>query len=209
MANMNLSPDATEVMGRIKKSLHQHWRLFLVEGIVLIVLGMAALIVPPIAGLAVSVFVGWLFLIGGAVGLVATLASSSAPGFWWSMFSALLTILAGLLFIVWPFGGVISLTFVLTLFFLFDGVFTIMYAIEHRRQYSRRWGWVFASGLLDLLLVVLIILALPGSVIWALGIIVGIDMLFGGFSIIALALEAREGSLSQSEATIPSLHGRV
>ena len=61
--------------------LTQHWKLFLIEGILLVLLGIGAIIVPPIAGLAVTIFIGWLFLIGGIAGLVLTFWAREMPGF--------------------------------------------------------------------------------------------------------------------------------
>jgi uncharacterized membrane protein HdeD (DUF308 family) len=71
-----------------------------------------------------------------------------------------------------------------------DGLIVIVYGVEHRRQLSRRWGWLIVNGAIDLLLAAIIILALPGSVAWILGLLVGIDLLFGGSSLIAIAFAA-------------------
>src|SRR5690242_15400384 len=71
----------------LRKSLHEHWRLLLAEGIILVLLGIAAILLPPVAGLAITIFVGWLLLIGGVVGVVATLSARHAPGFGWSLLS--------------------------------------------------------------------------------------------------------------------------
>src|SRR5665213_3547386 len=85
--------------------LRRHWVTFLIEGVVLLVLGAAAIVVPPVATLAVSIFLGWLLLISGAVGLISTLLMRNAPGFWWSLVSAILGILAGAALIGWPAGA--------------------------------------------------------------------------------------------------------
>ncbi len=133
----------------IKSALHAHWMLFLAEGIVLIVLGSAAIIVPEIASLAIAIVLGWIFLLGGIVGLVSTFAGRRAPGFWWSLLSALAALAAGAALVGWPVGGAISLTFVLTAFLIADGVLTILFATEHRRGLSQRWGYLFLNGILD------------------------------------------------------------
>ena len=78
----------SDLITGLNKSLHQHWRVYLIEGIILLLLGAAAIVVPPIAGIGITIFLGWLFLIGGVVGLVATFGSRQAPGFWWSLLSA-------------------------------------------------------------------------------------------------------------------------
>ena len=175
----------------LKPALHDHWRLFLIEGIVLVALGSAAILLPGIASLTVALFLGWLFLLGGIVGLVATVVGRRAPGFWWSLVSAIVSVIAGCYLVFWPVGGTISLTFVLAVFLIVDGALTIFFAIDHRRQLSRRWGFLLANGVLDILLAGVIVLALPTSAVWALGLIVGIDLVFGGWSLIAMALAAR------------------
>ena len=68
-----------------------------------------------------------------------------------------------------------------------------MYALEHRKELSERWGWLLVSGIVDLVLAGLIIAGLPGSAEWAIGLLVGINMLFGGTSLIGMALAARKG----------------
>ncbi|HEX4112265.1 MAG TPA: DUF308 domain-containing protein, partial [Stellaceae bacterium] len=69
---------------RFQAAVRRHWVMFLIEGIVLLALGAAAILVPPIATLAVTIFLGWLLLIGGIVGLISTLWMRHAPGFVWS-----------------------------------------------------------------------------------------------------------------------------
>jgi uncharacterized membrane protein HdeD (DUF308 family) len=78
-------------------------------------------------------------------------------------------------------------------YFIAEGVSTIMYALEHRKELSERWGWLLVSGIVDLVLAGLIIAGLPGSAEWAIGLLVGINMLFGGTSLIGMALAARKG----------------
>jgi uncharacterized membrane protein HdeD (DUF308 family) len=176
----------------IKKSLAGHWRLFLIEGIVLLVLGASAIIVPQIASIAVAAVLGWLFLIGGIVGLVLTIISRGAPGFWWSLLSAIVTIAVGIVLIVWPLTGIVSLTLVLTVFLATDGALMILFGLDHRRQLSGSWGWFVVNGLLDWLLAILIVLALPEAAAWVLGLIIGIDLIFGGASLVTMALAVRK-----------------
>jgi uncharacterized membrane protein HdeD (DUF308 family) len=169
-----------------------HWRLYLIEGIVLMVLGIAAVLVPVFASLAVAIFLGWLFLVGGVVGVAATLSGRHAPGFWWSLISGVITIGAGIVLLGWPFVGVVSLTLVLAAYLAADGVVTILFALDHRRQLSQRWGWLMLNGVIDLVLAVLIVTLLPTTGFWALGLIIGIDFIFGGASLIAMAMTARQ-----------------
>jgi uncharacterized membrane protein HdeD (DUF308 family) len=186
--------DANQLKAAFGKSVRDHWVLFLVEGIVLFILGFLAIVIPPLATLAVTIFLGWLFLISGIVGLFTTFWARHAPGFWWSLLSAAIGVGAGLVLLAWPVSGAISLTLVLIVFFLIEGIASIMYALEHRQQLSGRWGWMLASGIVDLILAAMIFAGLPSSAAWALGLLVGINMIFGGSALVAMALHARTSS---------------
>jgi len=184
--------DAAGMQRAVANAIHEHWKLFLVEGIILIILGMAAIIVPQVATFAFAILIGWLFLVSGIVGLITTFWMRHAPGFWWSLFSAVIAILAGGVLLARPVSGVLSLTFVLIAFFVIEGIVTIMYAIDHRAQLSGRWAWMLASGVVDLILAGIIFAGLPGTAVWALGLLVGINMVFGGTAMIGMALAAKE-----------------
>ena len=188
---MSRPTDEQGIENAVSGAIRAHWKLFLIEGIVLVVLGFAAILVPPIATLAFTLVIGWLFLISGVVGLFTTFYMRNAPGFWWSMFSAAIAILAGGVLLAQPITGTLSLTFVLIAFFVIEGILTIMYALDHRNQLSSRWGWMLASGIVDLVLAGIIFAGLPGSAAWALGLLVGINMVFGGTAMIGMALAAK------------------
>jgi uncharacterized membrane protein HdeD (DUF308 family) len=175
----------------VGKSLQAHWRLFLGEGIVLLILGILAIVVPQIATIAAEVLIGWLVLVSGIVGMIATLRMRNAPGFWWSLLSAVLGIVAGIVLLRWPLSGAISLTLILTVFLVLEGVTSILFALEHKRELSGRWGMMLLSGIVDLLLAGLIFTGFPGTAAWAIGLLVGINLVFGGSALIAMALHAR------------------
>ncbi len=177
--------------GAIVNSLRAHWKFFLIEGIVLLILGAIAVGVPPVATVAVELFIGWLILLSGLLGLVMTFQTRGSPGFGWSLLSALLGIVVGVVLLIWPLSGVLSLTVMLTAFLTLEGVASIMYALAHRRESSSRWELMLVSGIVDLILAGLILAGLPGTAVWAIGLIVGINLLFGGVALIAMALQAR------------------
>jgi uncharacterized membrane protein HdeD (DUF308 family) len=77
-----------------------------------------------------------------------------------------------------------------------------MYALEHRQQLSGRWGWMLANGIVDLILAAIIFAGLPGTASWALGLLVGINMLFGGSALIAMALHARASGPDTSSSAV-------
>jgi uncharacterized membrane protein HdeD (DUF308 family) len=189
---MTINQQGAERIGRaVAGAIHAHWMLFLIEGIILVILGLAAIVLPPIATLAFTIIIGWVFLVSGIVGLITTFWARHAPGFWWALVSAIIGIAAGLVLLLWPITGTLSLTLVLIAFFVVEGIASIMYAVEHRNQLSGRWGWMLASGIIDLILAGIIFAGLPGTAVWALGLLVGINLVFGGAALIAMALAAR------------------
>ena len=183
--------DLERLQSTVTNSLNSHWRLFLIEGIVLFILGLLAIIVPPIATIAVEVLIGWLLLMSGIVGLIATLRMRGSPGFAWSLISAILGIVAGIVLLGWPLSGALTLTMILTVFLVLEGVISILYALEHKRGLSGRWGIMLFSGVIDLFLAGVIFAGLPGTAAWAIGLLVGVNLVFGGSAIIAMALHAR------------------
>jgi len=196
---MSMTPsDFSAARRAVAETMREHWVLFMVEGIVLVVLGMLAIVIPQLASLAVTILIGWLFLISGVVGLVTTFWVKGAPGFWWSLVSAIVGIAAGIVLLMWPLSGVLSLTLVLIVFFVIEGVASIMFALEHRRELTGRWGWMLASGIIDLFLAAIILAGLPGTAAWALGLLVGINLVFGGSALIGMALHSREADPSRT-----------
>jgi len=188
---MTLPDDIATLQTKMATTVHAHWKAFLIEGILLVVLGLAAMIVPPLASIAVTIFLGWMFLVSGVAGLVLTFWARQSPGFWWSLISAVLGIGAGVILLAKPLEGALTLTFVVGAYFLAEGVASIMYALQHRKELSERWSWMLFAGLMDILIAFLIISGLPGSALWAVGLLVGINLLFGGASLIGMALAAR------------------
>lgn len=199
----NSSSASDRISASAAKSIGDHWLLFVVEGVALVALGLVAIIVPSIAPSYLTVALGWIFLGSGAIGLATTFWARQAPGFWWSLASALLAILVGVILIVneahelyggllgWPFETAGPLRPILVLFFLVEGGASIMFAMEHRREFSGRWAWMVASGAVDIVLASIIIFNLPGTSAWTMGLLVGINMILGGAVLLAMGLHAR------------------
>jgi len=186
-----VATDLERMQSAIRASLSEHWRLFLIEGIVLVIAGLAAIAIPPLATLAVETIIGWLLLLSGVVGLITTIRMRHAPGFWWSLLSAVIGIAAGVVLIAWPLSGAVSLTLILTVFLFLEGFASIMMALDHRHGFSGRWIMLLVSGVIDLILGGIIFAGLPGTAAWAIGLLVGINLVFGGTALISMALHAR------------------
>jgi uncharacterized membrane protein HdeD (DUF308 family) len=186
--------DLQRMSAALRTTLRHHWGLFLTEGIALVVLGILAILVPAVASIAATLLFGWILLLSGLLGLVTTYRARHAPGVWWSLASAIVGIAAGVLLVGRPLLGLWSLTAVLIAFLFLEGVVSIFYALEHRKAPSGRWGWMCASGVIDIALAAILLAGLPGTATWALGVLLGVNLLFGGWAMIVMALGARARS---------------
>jgi len=161
---------------------------FKIYGVVLILLGAGAILVPGIATLATSILVGWLLVAGGIFGLISVFQSgTSSPGFWWNLLTAILCALAGLILLVNPIAGVLTLTIVLAAYMLATGATKVIMAFHYKNVIPRAWGWVLFSALVDIALGIMIVAGLPGSAIWVIGLLVGINLLFTGVALLVSA----------------------
>jgi uncharacterized membrane protein HdeD (DUF308 family) len=177
----------------VAKSLRAHWLLYMIEGTVLVVMGILAIAIPPLAMVAITILLGWVFLISGVIGLFTTLWLREGPGFGSSLLSAILGIVVGIALFVMPVEGAFTITVLLVAFFVIEGAASIFFALEHRRSLSGKWEWMLASGVIDLLLGALIVIYFGSSTAWVIaGLLVGINMLMGGVALILMAQHARK-----------------
>jgi uncharacterized membrane protein HdeD (DUF308 family) len=184
----------------LRSAIQRHWVLFLIPGIVMVILGLVAAASPFIATLVVETFAGWLFLTGGFIGLAALFTTRNAPGFVWTVIGAVLAILIGT-FLVWrPFAGLTTLTVALAIFFAAHGAVQILTSLEHRQLFTRSWPWTAISGIADLILAGIIIAGWSGSVAWALGLLIGINLFMWGLALVMTAIACRTVSDAPEQA---------
>jgi uncharacterized membrane protein HdeD (DUF308 family) len=187
-----LNPGHGNMQTSIRDALKLHWRLFLLQGVIMIILGALAIVAPVFATFVVDLFVGWLFLISGVAGLVALFSARDIPAFLWSLVTAALSVALGVLLIWKPAQGALSLTLVLTAFFLAEGIFQTATSIAYREVMAGSWGWLLVSGLSDLALAAIIIAGLPMSAAWAIGVVVGVNLITSGWAIVMVAYAGRK-----------------
>lgn len=155
------------------------------EAALFILLGIIAIAVPQFFTIGLELLFGCLLIAAGIVPLIRLFQVKNSPGFWATFFGAIFSIILGALFLLYPYVGILSLTYLLILYFLIDGIAKIYFSI-YLKSYPN-WGWILFSGILSLALAAIIMMGLPGTAIWALGLLVGINMLFFGFSLIGFA----------------------
>jgi uncharacterized membrane protein HdeD (DUF308 family) len=189
MTSSNFVPD--EMRHGIEETMRTYWVLFLVQGLIMIVLGALAVIWPQISTVAVDIYIGWMFLFSGLVGLATMFLAPSVPAFLWSLLTAALALVVGLLLLWHPVEGTVSLTLVLIAFFIGEGIVQIAAAVRYRDTFPDSWGWMLMSGIADLILAGLIISGWPGTAAWALGLIAGLNLITSGLAITMAAIAGR------------------
>jgi uncharacterized membrane protein HdeD (DUF308 family) len=172
-----------------KQLVTDKWGWFLALGIVLLLAGVAAIAFPFLSTIAAKIMLGWLFLIGGVMMIVHAFQAPGWQGFLWELIIGILYAVVGAYLAFFPLTGLLTLAIVLAALFVAEGVFEVIMAFRVRPHEG--WFWLLLSGIAALAVGVLIAMDLPGSAVWALGLLVGINLLFSGWSYIFLALAGR------------------
>ncbi len=180
---------AAAMTAKFQELVREHHKWFLVLGIVWIILGSAAIILPNIASIAVELMVGWLLLFGGAAALIHAFRCKGWKSAALSVISGLLYLAAGIILLLFPLQGVLTLTLLLVVFFVVEGILRCVIAFQTRP--AEGWGWLLAGGVATVVVGLLIWGGYPSSSAWAIGLLVGIQLIFSGWAMIAVANAAK------------------
>ena len=176
----------------IAQGLREHRGWLLALGILQTVLGALAIGAPLVATLALAVFLGWLFLLSGVVHGFHAFQVRGWSGFLLHMLGAALYMVAGVILVAYPMEGALTLTLVLAAFFVVEGFSRALLGLRIRPMPG--WWFFLLGGIAGVVLGVLIWMEWPGSALWAIGLLVGINLLFSGFSLTSLAMTLRPQS---------------
>ena len=171
------------------QAIRGKWLWLVVLGIALIVLGTILLGSPVIATLATVSTLGVLILLGGVMEVVGAFWCQEWSGFFLALLAGIMGVVLGLMLLVDPIQGGITLTILLASFFFVGGIFKTVAAIAHR---FGGWGWLLLSGVIDVALGVMIWLELPMSGLMIIGVLVGISIIFRGVSWIMVGLTLKQ-----------------
>jgi uncharacterized membrane protein HdeD (DUF308 family) len=174
----------------VREGLARSWKGLLTVGIIAIVIGCIAILVPAVASVGTAIFIGWILLIAGAFLVAAAFSAHSVGSLLLRLLWAAITVVVGIWLIVEPHNGTLTLTFVLGVYFLFMGLTRITVAFIGRGQPNA--GWVGLSGVCGLLIGTLVLAKFPSSADWAIGLLVGIDLIFAGWTLTSVALVGKE-----------------
>src|SRR3954447_5242722 len=174
----------------VREGLSRSWKALMFVGVAAIVLGCIAILVPAVAAVGTAIFIGWVLLVVGAFMIAAAFSAHSVGTLLWRLLWAVLTVIVGLWLILEPHNGTLTLTLVLGIYFLFMGLTRITIAFLARGEPNA--GWLGLSGIAGLLIGLLVLAKFPSSAHWATGLLVGIDLIFAGWTLTSVALLGRD-----------------
>src|SRR5215475_6573527 len=180
----------------IREGLKRSWKALMAVGVVAIFIGCVAIVVPEVASVGTAIFIGWILVIAGAFLVAGAFMAHSIGSVILRLIWALLTVIVGLWLIVEPHNGTLTLTLVLGIYFLFMGLTRIAVAFAARGKEGA--GLVGLSGVAGLLIGILVLAKFPSSADWAIGLLVGIDLIFAGWTLVSVALVGKELSRGSS-----------
>src|SRR5215212_2572244 len=174
----------------VREGLSRSWKALMIVGVAAIVLGCIAILVPAVASVGTAIFIGWLLLFVGVVMVAGAFSAHSVGTLILRLIWAILTVVVGLWLIVEPHNGTLTLTLILGIYFLFMGLTRIAIAFIARGQPNA--GLLGLSGIAGLLIGILILAEFPSSADWAIGLLVGIDLIFAGWTLTSAALLGKD-----------------
>jgi uncharacterized membrane protein HdeD (DUF308 family) len=191
--------DIDRAVAAAKQTVADNWGWFLTLGIVLVVAGIAAIMFPLVSTIAAKIALGWIFLAAGVVMIIHAFSIQKWGGFLMELLLGVLYLFAGGWLAFFPFTGIVTLTILLAALFLAEGVVEVIMGFRVRPHEG--WGWLVFSGLIAVAVGLLIAAELPSSAVWAIGLLVGVNLLSTGISFIVLALAGKRGTAPAGAVT--------
>lgn len=156
-----------------------------ITGFIFIILGALSIAYPFYSSLGIESFFGTLFLVGGIFHIFGAFEDKQRAGYLWNFVVGVLYILAGVYLLSHPLIGLVSLTLLLIALFFVQGTLTIIFGF-HQRKSTPYWIWSVLSGVLTICIATLLLVTYPVSSLWIFGLLVGIDLVIFGISLILL-----------------------
>ena len=155
----------------------------------MVLTGVVALLFPVFSSVAVVLMLGWLLIISGIFQAISLIGATKVPHFWLQLVSVALSVVIGVLFLRNPGQGLLTLTMLLIVFFMVEGMAKVIFALTIRP--FPNWGWVLASGVVGVFLAIYLWSSLPITAAWLLGILVGIQLISEGAALGYMAWQVR------------------
>jgi uncharacterized membrane protein HdeD (DUF308 family) len=189
---MSLEAAAQVMRDAMRETVRRYSLWYLIQSALMIVAGILALIYPVLSSVAVVVLLGWVLIISGVVQGISLIGARNVPHFWLQLVSVVLSIIVGVLFLRHPGEGLLTITVLLIVFLLVEGISKLIFALTIRP--FPNWGWVLASGIVGILLSFYLWSSLPVTSLWLLGVLLGIQLICEGAALGYLAWNVREST---------------
>ena len=190
MSMISLDAAAQVMREEMRRTVKRYSLWYLVQGGLMILAGILALVYPAISSVAVVFFIGWLLIFSGIFQGISLIGARQVPHFWLPLISVALFIVVGALFLRNPGESLLTLTLLLIVFFLIEGISKVIFALTIRPVPN--WGWVLVSGIVGILLAFYLWASIPVSAAWLLGVLLGIELICEGAAISHLAWQVRK-----------------
>ena len=190
MSMISLDAAAQVMREEMRRTVKRYSLWYLVQGGLMILAGILALVYPAISSVAVVFFIGWLLIFSGIFQGISLIGARQVPHFWLQLISVALFIVVGALFLRNPGESLLTLTLLLIVFFLIEGMSKVIFALTIRP--FPNWGWVLVSGIVGILLAFYLWASIPVSAAWLLGVLLGIELICEGAAISHLAWQVRK-----------------
>ncbi len=187
--SISLQAAAEVFRDAMRETVKRYSLWYLVQGVLLVVAGVLAVIYPVVSSVAVVVLLGWLLIISGALQGIILIGAGHVPHFWLQLISVILALLVGFLFLRDPAQGLLTVTLLLIVFFMIEGISKVVFALTIKP--FPNWGWVLASGIVGMLLSAILWASLPVTALWLIGLLLGIQLISVGAAIAHLAWQVR------------------
>jgi uncharacterized membrane protein HdeD (DUF308 family) len=189
MSMISLDAAARVMREEMRRTVKRYSLWYLIQGGLMMLAGILALVYPAISSVALVLFIGWLLIFSGVFQGISLIGARHVPHFWLQLISVALFIVVGALFLRNPGEGLITLTLLLIVFFLIEGISKVIFALTIRP--FPNWGWVLASGIVGIVLAFYLWASIPVSAVWLLGILLGIELICEGAALTYLAWQVR------------------
>jgi uncharacterized membrane protein HdeD (DUF308 family) len=187
---MSIESASQVIREAMREKIKQHSFWYIVQSGLMILAGVLALIFPVISSVAIVFFLGWLLIFSGILQAISLIDARHVPHFWLQLVSVVLSVLVGILFLRNPGAGLLTLTLLLIVFFMVEGISKVIFSLTIRP--FPNWGWVLASGVVSILLAFYLWANTPVTAIWLLGVLLGIELICEGAALGRMALHARK-----------------
>jgi uncharacterized membrane protein HdeD (DUF308 family) len=189
---MSVEAAAQALREATRETVKRYSTWYLIQGALMVIAGIVALVYPFVSSVALVVFLGWLLIISGIVQGISLIGAQDVSNFWFQLVSVVLSIIIGVLFLRRPGEAVVTLTLLLIVFFMVEGFAKLIFSLTIRPLPN--WGWVLASGIIGILLSIYLIANINTTAVWLLGVLLGIQLICEGTALSSLAWQVRRST---------------